>query len=59
MLLPNLSSPVIRNSNQRFVLNAINPSGIACRLCHTACNAMAQGLPRDMCNIACDKSPAC
>ena len=54
-LLPNQSAPVMRsnlgiNSQNQ---NGVGPSGLACTICKTACNALS-GIKKTACLFACD-----
>ena len=51
---PNQSPPVIRSVSTAAIINAaIEPSGIACTICHAGCSALPEPA-KSLCNLACD-----
>ncbi len=60
MNLPKQSRPVIRDVSRDPTKVRVEGSSITCDLCHAACsNIFSPGLPQEVCNAACNHSPAC
>ena len=56
MKFPNQARPVARGYNRSLDRSAgVNPSGIVCDLCKTACNELS-GIAKTLCLLACDNT---
>lgn len=57
MRLPTQATPVSRSVTAApYRRSALPSGGIACTLCHTACNQISDPIARAACNLACDNT---
>jgi hypothetical protein len=56
MRLPTQATPISRSVTAAPLRRAVLPSGIACTLCHAACDRIGDSTLRAACNLACDNT---
>lgn len=54
MILPRQSRPVTRRVSIAKITASVQPSNVACVICHTGCNALPP-LAQPICHALCDQ----